>query len=108
MSDISSSPAAPDPAAALLDARLSGRALPAFPAPVPTTLAEAYAIQQRLIAAIGAPVLGWKVGRIPPALIETLGAERVAPLAQALDDFDFDAALTLLQSLRTQLSEAGA
>jgi 2-keto-4-pentenoate hydratase len=78
MSDISSSPAAPDPAAALLDARLSGRALPAFPAPVPTTLADAYAIQQRLIAAIGAPVLGWKVGRIPPALIETLGAERVA------------------------------
>lgn len=62
----------------MLDARLSGRALPAFPAPVPATLAEAYAIQQRLTAAIDAPVLGWKVGRIPPALIDTLGAERVA------------------------------
>src|SRR3546814_13161742 len=69
---------APDPVAALLAARLSGRALPAFPAPVPATLADAYDVQQRLTAALGAPVLGWKVGRIPPALIETLGAERVA------------------------------
>lgn len=77
MTDNSPSPAAPDPVAALLDARLSGRALPAFPAPVPATLAEAYAIQQRLTAALDAPVLGWKVGRIPPALIEALGAERV-------------------------------
>lgn len=78
MSDASSSPAAPDTVAALLDARLSGRALAVFPAPVPTTLAEAYAVQQRLTAALGAPVLGWKVGRIPSALIETLGAERIA------------------------------
>jgi len=78
MSGPSPSPAAPDPVAVLLGARLSGRALTAFPAPVPATLAEAYAIQQRLTAALGAPVLGWKVGRIPPALIETLGAERVA------------------------------
>lgn len=70
--------AAPDPVAALLAARLSGQALPAFPAPVPATLAEAYAIQQQLTAALGAPVLGWKVGRIPPALVESLGAERVA------------------------------
>lgn len=68
----------PDPVAALLAARLSGRALPAFPAPVPATLAEAYAVQQRLLAALGAPVLGWKVGRVPPALAGTLGAERVA------------------------------
>ena len=78
MPDHSPSPAAPDPVAALLGARLSGRAMTAFPAPVPATLAEAYAVQQRLIAALGAPVLGWKVGRIPPALIEVLGAERVA------------------------------
>ena len=78
MPDYSPSPAAPGPVAALLGARLSGRALAAFPAPVPATLAEAYAMQQRLIAALGAPVLGWKVGRIPSALIEVLGAERVA------------------------------
>lgn len=69
---------APDPVAALFAARLSGQALPAFPMPVPATLAEAYAIQRRLTAALGAPVLGWKVGRIPPALVETLGAARVA------------------------------
>ncbi|SEH19331.1 2-keto-4-pentenoate hydratase [Sphingopyxis sp. YR583] len=78
MSKISPPRSAPDPVAALLDARLSGHALPAFPAPVPTTLAEAYAIQRRLIAALDAPVLGWKVGRIPPPLIAALGAERVA------------------------------
>ena len=78
MPDAPLPPAAPDPVAALLDARLSGRALPEFPAPVPATLAEAYAVQQRLTASLGAPVLGWKVGRIPPALIDVLGAERVA------------------------------
>lgn len=69
---------ADDPVAALLGARLSGRALPAFPAPVPASLAEAYAIQKRLTAALGAPIRGWKVGRIPPAMVEALGAERVA------------------------------
>src|SRR3546814_10393390 len=58
---------APDPVAALLAARLSGRALPAFPAPVPATLAEAYDVQRRLTAALGAPVPGWKIGRVPPA-----------------------------------------
>ncbi|MBE1529093.1 2-keto-4-pentenoate hydratase [Sphingopyxis sp. OAS728] len=77
-SGLSSSPAAPDPVAALLEARRSGRALPAFPSPVPATLADAYVIQQRLIVELEAPVLGWKVGRIPPALIDVLGAERLA------------------------------
>ena len=71
-------PDTPDPVAALLAARLSGQALTAFPAPIPATLGDAYDMQQRLTAALGAPVLGWKVGRIPPALVETLGAERVA------------------------------
>jgi 2-keto-4-pentenoate hydratase len=78
MSDRPPSPAASDPVAELLAARRSGRSLPAFPAPVPATLAEAYAVQRRLTAALAAPVLGWKVGRIPPALIAALGAERVA------------------------------
>jgi 2-keto-4-pentenoate hydratase len=49
--------AAPDVVAQLLAARRSGAALPAFPTPVPTTLAEAYAVQQRLTAELGAPVL---------------------------------------------------
>ncbi|HET6526518.1 2-keto-4-pentenoate hydratase [Sphingopyxis sp.] len=83
-------PDAPGPVAALLAARLSGQALPAFPAPVPATLAEAYDVQQRLTAALGAPVLGWKVGRIPPALVETLGAERVAGPVLRVAELDGD------------------
>lgn len=82
------SPAAPDPVAALLEARRLGRALPAFPSPVPATLADAYAIQQRLTAALDAPVLGWKVGRIPPPLIEVLGAERVAGPVLRMTELD--------------------
>lgn len=82
---------APGPVAALLAARRSGQALSAFPAPVPATLAEAYDVQQRLTKALGAPVLGWKVGRIPPALIETLGAERVAGPVLRVAELDGDA-----------------
>lgn len=67
-----------DAAAVLLDARRSGTALPAFPQPLPATLDAAYAIQQQMIAALGLPVLGWKVGRIPVPLIASLGAERLA------------------------------
>jgi 2-keto-4-pentenoate hydratase len=78
--------AASGAAAALLDARRSGRALAAFPAPVPATLADAYAVQRELCAALGAQVLGWKVGRIPPALVDILGAERLAgPVLQVAD-----------------------
>ncbi len=78
MAGASLSPAALEVVAALIEARRAGRALSAFPAPVPATLDDAYAVQQRLAAALGAPVLGWKVGRIPPNLIEALGAERLA------------------------------
>jgi 2-keto-4-pentenoate hydratase len=89
-SGLSPSPAAPDPVAALLEARRSGRALPGFPSPVPATLADAYAIQQRLIAELEAPVLGWKVGRIPPALIDVLGAERLAGPVLRVAELDGD------------------
>lgn len=89
-------PEAPDPVAALLAARLSGRALPGFPAPVPATLAEAYDIQQRLTAALGAPVLGWKVGRIPPPLIAALGAERVAGPVLRIAELDGAAGAALV------------
>jgi len=67
-----------DAAAVLLDARRSGAALPAFPHPLPATLEAAYAIQQQMIAALGLPVLGWKVGRIPVPQIASLRAERLA------------------------------
>lgn len=75
---MSASSRAPDAAAILRKARLSGRALAGFPVPVPATLADSYAIQRRLCAALGLPVLGWKVGRIAPALVGELGAARLA------------------------------
>ncbi|WP_428630105.1 2-keto-4-pentenoate hydratase [Sphingopyxis sp.] len=75
-------------AAALFQARLSGVALPHFPAPVPTTLAEAYDIQRRLRAALGGAVLGWKVGRIPPALVDYFGAVRLAGPVLRIDALD--------------------
>jgi len=75
---MSARPRAAGIAAILCEARLSGQALPVFPAPVPATLAEAYAVQRELCAALGRPVLGWKVGRIPPALVAELGTERLA------------------------------
>ncbi|PAL22384.1 2-keto-4-pentenoate hydratase [Sphingopyxis sp. GW247-27LB] len=77
--------------AALLDARRSGQPLAAFPAPVPATLADAYAVQRELCAALGAPVLGWKVGRIPPALVDTLGAERLAGPILGVTELDGEA-----------------
>ncbi len=52
---------------------------------MPATLADAYAIQQRLIVELGAPVLGWKVGRIPPALIETLGERLAGPVLRVAE-----------------------
>lgn len=83
---MSASPPAQDAVVALLEARLSGQALARFPAPVPASLADAYANQRRLSTALGEPVLGWKVGRIPPPLVALLGAERLAgPVSHCAD-----------------------
>lgn len=78
-------------AAALHQARRSGQALAAFPAPIPATLADAYTVQRDLCAALGVPLLGWKVGRIPQTLIETLGAERLAGPALRVAELDGEA-----------------
>ena len=51
--------------AAFLAARREGRALPEYPGKVPPTLADAYAVQARSVAAWGEPVVGFKVGGIP-------------------------------------------
>src|SRR3546814_6162584 len=59
--------------------------------PDTTLFRSAYDVQRRLTAALGAPVLGWKVGRVPPALIETLGAERVAGPVLRVAELDGDA-----------------
>lgn len=64
-------------AADLMRARRSGTALDGFPGDLPPTLAEAYRIQDAAIDRWGEPVVGWKVGGIPPAWRDRLGAERL-------------------------------
>lgn len=59
-------------------ARQQGRALTDFPDTLPGSLDEAYAIQNAAIAIEARPVLGWKVGRIPPAFETDLGCDRLA------------------------------
>lgn len=69
-----------DPAATAADfvlARRSARALTAYPGPLPGDLNDAYACQDRAIGLWGEPVVGWKVGRIAPALQPAFGAERL-------------------------------
>ncbi|AMU95191.1 hypothetical protein AOA14_11300 [Sphingopyxis terrae subsp. terrae NBRC 15098] len=69
---------ADDGTASLANARRRGTALPAFPQPLPASLDEAYAMQNRILMSLEMPVLGWKVGRIPAPMVATLGAERLA------------------------------
>lgn len=47
-------------------ARRNGTGLADYPGPLPATMAEAYAIQDRAMALIGHQVAGWKVGKIAP------------------------------------------
>ena len=61
-----------------LSARRAARGLADYPGDFPQTLDHAYAIQDAAIAAWGKPVLGWKVGRIQPPLVERFGADRLA------------------------------
>ena len=53
---------ADDGTASLAKARRRGTALPAFPQPLPSSLDEAYAMQNRILMSLDMPVLGWKVG----------------------------------------------
>jgi 2-keto-4-pentenoate hydratase len=69
-----------DPAAIarqFVEARLAARALPAFPGPLPTDMAQGYRVQDQAIGLWPDEVVGWKVGRIPPELQPELRAERV-------------------------------
>ena len=61
-----------------LAARRAAAGLDAYPGDFPATLDEAYAIQDEAIARWGRPVIGWKVGRVPPPLIERFGTDRLA------------------------------
>lgn len=58
-------------------ARLEGRALSVYPGTVPTTLADAYAIQEAALATWPDPVAGWKVARIGADWRTAFPAERL-------------------------------
>lgn len=61
-----------------LAARRAAAGLDDYPGDFPATLDEAYAIQDEAIANWGRPVIGWKVGRVPPPLIDRFGTDRLA------------------------------
>jgi 2-keto-4-pentenoate hydratase len=61
-----------------LAARRAASGLADYPGEFPVTLEDAYAIQDEAIARWEQPVIGWKVGRVPPALIDRFGTDRLA------------------------------
>ena len=61
-----------------LAARRAAAGLDDYPGAFPATLDEAYAIQDEAIARWARPVIGWKVGRVPPPLIDRFGTDRLA------------------------------
>ncbi|MBQ4833368.1 hypothetical protein J8L70_08975 [Pseudoalteromonas sp. MMG010] len=61
----------------LSDARKEATILPTFPGPIPSTLEQAYTVQDGSIKASTDTIVGWKVGMVPPELREELGSERV-------------------------------
>ena len=62
----------------LVAARDENRLLESYPGTMPTTLADAYAIQELAIELAGDTVGGWKVGGIGPDHAERHGASRLA------------------------------
>ena len=65
-------------ARAFTQARAANVVLSDYPGAMPVTLADAYAIQDKAIAAAGAVIGGWKVGRIPDAEVARYGTNRLA------------------------------
>jgi len=61
-----------------LTARRSAAGLSAYPGDMPSSLDEAYVIQDAAIAAWNQPIIGWKVGRVPPPLVRQFGTDRLA------------------------------
>lgn len=61
-----------------LFARRTAGGLADYPGHFPSTLDEAYRVQDAAISAWGRPVIGWKVGRINPPLDQRFGADRLA------------------------------
>lgn len=71
-------PASDSRAAAFVEARLSGRALPAYPGQMPASIDESYAIQSAAIHQWPDRVAGWKVGRINAPWDAQFGTDRLA------------------------------
>jgi 2-keto-4-pentenoate hydratase len=65
-------------ASAFVAARRSGLALGTYPGEAPTTMTQAYAIQDLALALDGRQVIGWKVGRVNAPLDAQLGTNRLA------------------------------
>ncbi len=61
-----------------LTARREAIGLPHYPGDMPSSLDEAYAVQDAAIVAWNRPVAGWKVGRVPSELVERFGTDRIA------------------------------
>lgn len=61
-----------------VEARLARRALADFPGQLPLDMATAYATQDVAIDLYPDEIVAWKVGMVPPALHEQLGARRLA------------------------------
>ncbi len=65
-------------AEAFVRARREASSLPAYPGVRPTTLDDAYRIQDAALRLHGRPIGGWKVGRIPEPEATRLGSNRLA------------------------------
>jgi 2-keto-4-pentenoate hydratase len=65
-------------ATSLVKARGEGRALSAYPGPIPKTMEDAYAIQDAAIGLWDDTIAGWKIGLVPGSLRASLGADRLA------------------------------
>lgn len=69
-----------DPAAVafrLVQARRAAEAVPIYPGPLPQSLDQGYSAQDRAIELWNAPIVGWKVGRIPEDWERVLGEDRL-------------------------------
>ena len=75
-----------------LDARRAAEGLADYPGTLPATLDAAYAVQDEAIARWERPVIGWKVGRVPPHLVDRFGADRLAGPIFAAEHASVDAA----------------
>lgn len=73
-------------AEAFCNARKFGNSLAEFPGPLPSSLAEAYVVQDRAIALSDQVQSGWKIASIRPALQESLGAHRLSGPVMRLFD----------------------